>query len=87
MLGNLKEVHTEFKREHENTKIGLQNYDPKFCAMAVSSGTHTVCDCHENVMSMLSAVNIEVLTKNCEFKLKDYRDFINAVECPNATKS
>lgn len=86
LLGNLLELYALFKKEYENVTIGYTKFTqlkPPHCILAGSSGTHNVCVCvhHENVKLMLSGVELEHLTKNTRFPLKNYHDCINAIVC------
>lgn len=92
LLGNLSELYTEFKNEHPSVKIGFTKFSqlrPLYCVFAGSSGTHNVCVCiyHENMKLMLNAIDIEHLTRNANFILKDFRDCLNATICLNPSYS
>lgn len=92
LLGNLNELYALFKKENENVKIGLTKFiqfKPSHCVSAGSSGTHNVCVCvhHENVKLMLSAINLEKLTKHTATPLKNYKDCIDASVCQNASEN
>ena len=61
VLGNLKEIYQKFKDEEENPRIGFSSFcslRPKYCVLAGSSGTHSVCVCtyHQNPMLQLNAI-------------------------------
>lgn len=88
LLCNLQELHTLFKKEHENIQISFSKFAqlrPTYCILAGSSGTHTVCVCvhHENVKLMLADVNIDSLTKNLHVPIKNYKDCLNVMVCKN----
>ena len=72
LLGNLNELYNLYKKENEYVNIGFTKFTelrPPNCVLAGSSGTHNVCVCvhHENVKLMLSAMDIENLTKDTRF--------------------
>ena len=53
-LCNLEELYTDFKEKHLNVSIGFSKFcalRPKWCVMAGSKMTHSVCVCsaHQNV--------------------------------------
>jgi len=48
VLGNLREIYTEFKRQHPNEKVRFSRFAslrPAECVLAGASGTHTGCVC------------------------------------------
>lgn len=64
ILGNLKELYAGFKKEYPNVKVGFSKFcalRPKWCVLAGSNGTHSVCVCtiHQNVILLLHASQIE----------------------------
>ncbi|CAM1303135.1 Uncharacterised protein r2_g1312 [Pycnogonum litorale] len=53
VLSNLKELHSSWKETYPKKKIGFSSFAalrPKWCVLAGSSGTHSVCVCkyHQN---------------------------------------
>lgn len=61
LLLNLRELHAAFKIKHPNSKIGLSTFcllRPKWCVLAGSTGTHSICVCtiHQNVELQLHAI-------------------------------
>lgn len=61
ILCNLKEAYTLFKQECPNHKIGFSKFAdlrPKWCVLAGSTGTHSVCVCmiHQNVKLMMASL-------------------------------
>ncbi|CAM1303136.1 CDS1 (predicted) [Pycnogonum litorale] len=53
VLSNLKELHSSWKETYPEKKIGFSSFAalrPKWCVLAGSSGTHSVCVCkyHQN---------------------------------------
>jgi len=78
VLGNLKELHSEFQQKYPDVKVGFSKFAelrPKHCVLAGSSGTHAVCVCtiHQNVKLMLTAVGF------AEFPT--YHDCLSKVMC------
>lgn len=62
LLCNLEELFIAFKEKHPNLKIGLSKFcslRPKWCVLAGSPGTHSVCVClyHQNVELLANALN------------------------------
>ena len=58
LLLNLKELYQFFKEEHPDAEIGFTKFSilrPKYCVLAGSSGTHSICVCpyHQNVKLMI----------------------------------
>ena len=73
---NLHELVVAFKEKKTDVKIGFSKFCtlcPKWCAIAGSSGTHSVCVCttHKNTILLVDALNWEVTCK----------DFANKVGC------
>ena len=67
ILGNLKEIYQKFKEEEGSPDIGFSTFcslRPKYCILAGSSGTHTVCVCtyHQNPKLQLNAIGEAQLT-------------------------
>lgn len=64
ILSNLNELYSAFKNEYPQIRIGFtkfRNLRPKWCVLAGSSGTHSVCVCtiHQNVTLLLHACSLE----------------------------
>ena len=62
LLGNLKEIYLQYKKENPDDKIGFSSFcelRPKQCVTVGSSGAHSVCVCtiHQNVKLMLAAID------------------------------
>ena len=62
LVANISEIHTSFKNEHLNKKIGFSNFallQPKWCILVCATNTHNVCVCtyYQNVKFMLIAMN------------------------------
>lgn len=90
ILCNLNELYSIFKTKYPNVKIGLSKFAefrPKYCVLAGSSGTHTVCICiyHENIKLMLKEINMQYLTDDPNLILTDYCDCLKLTICPDAT--
>ena len=61
LLVNLKELYLEFKKKHENAKVGLSKFcslRPRWCVTVDSPGTQSVCVCeiHKNLKLMVAAL-------------------------------
>ena len=61
-LCNLQELYSAFKEQHPNVNIRLSKFyalRPKWCALAGSQMTHSVCGCstHQNVALLVDAVD------------------------------
>ena len=74
VLCNLHELFVAFKERNPDVKIGFSNFctlHPKWCVIAGSSGTHSVCVCttHQNIILLVDALNCEVT----------YKDLVNKV--------
>lgn len=81
ILCNLKELYIHYLDTYPQNKIGFSTFcslRPKFCVLAGSSGTHSVCVCsiHQNVKLMLAAVKIKVT----------YKEVIKKIVCDTDSK-
>lgn len=79
MLCNLKEAHAQFSKFPE--------FSPKYCVLAGSSGTHSVCVCciHENVKLMIDGAGLARLTRDT-LRITSYKDCLSSLICnPPAT--
>ena len=61
-LCNLKELYTAFKEKHSNVNIRSSKFcalRPKWCVLAGSKMTHSVCVCcpHQNVVLLVDAMD------------------------------
>ena len=64
-----------FKEKYPEYKIGSTKFAelrPKWCVIAGS-----VCTIHQNVKTMIDAINLKTLTNGLEIELNDYEDCIN----------
>ncbi|XP_044590057.1 uncharacterized protein LOC123268763 isoform X3 [Cotesia glomerata] len=66
ILSNLKELYELFKLEYPDCKVGFSMFAslrPKYCVLAGSGDTHTVCVCsiHQNVKLMILEFIFRVL--------------------------
>ena len=80
-LCNLKELHSAFKEKHPAVKIGFSKFcslRPKWCLIAGSSGTHSVCVCtqHQNTVLLLDAIKWNIT----------YKDLIEKVVCDSTNR-
>ena len=67
-LCNLQELYTAFKEKHPNVNIGFSKFcalRPKWCVLAGSKMTHSVCVCsaHQNVELLVNAMNWDLTCK------------------------
>ena len=68
-LCNLQELYTAFKEKHPNVNIGFSKFcalRPKWCVLAGSKMTHSVCVCsaHHNVALLVDAMDWDLTYKN-----------------------
>lgn len=90
LLLSLKELYVLFKNDHPNVQISFSMFAklrPKNCILPGQSGTHSVCVCtiHQNVKTMLDAIDLKNLTATEETKLTDYKDCIREIVCSEAS--
>ena len=73
VLSNLKELHVAWNESHPDKKVGFSKFAalrPRWCVLAVASGTHSVCVCkyHQNPKLMTEAClksDVHELMKYC----------------------
>ena len=68
-LCNLQELYTSFKEKHQNKYIGFSKFcalRPKWCVLADSKMTHSVCVCsaHQNVMLLVDVMDWDLTYKD-----------------------
>ena len=68
-LCNLQEFYTAFKEKHPNVNIGFSKFcaqRPKWCVLAGSKMTHSVCVCsaHQNVVLLVDAMDQDLTYKD-----------------------
>ena len=73
---NLQELYTTFKEKYQNEKIGFSKFcalRPKWCLLAGSKMTHSVCVCstHQNVVLLVDAMDWDLT----------YKDLIKKIVC------
>ena len=66
---NLQELKTVFKEKHSNLNIGFSKFcalRPKWCVLAGSKMTHSVCVCsaHQNVVLLVDAMDGDLTYKD-----------------------
>ena len=66
LLYDIKVLHRIFKEKYPKYKITLTKFAelrPKWCVIAGSSGMHSICVCtiHQNVKTMIDAINLKTL--------------------------
>ena len=76
VLCNLSELYSAFRDKYPNIKIGFSRFcspRPRWCVLAGSSGTHSVCVCstHQNAVLLLDVIDWEYT----------YKDLIKKVAC------
>ena len=81
ILSNLKEMYSTFKCHNPDVKIGFSKFcalRPKWCILAGSSGTHSVCVCtyHQNVKLLVEAAGID----------EDYKMLSKLMLCEDASR-
>jgi hypothetical protein len=77
VLSSLSEVFAEFKESHPDLKVGFSKFtslQPKNCALAGASGTHSGCLCtaHQNVKLMLEGCKLAKLMTDQNNQLSLY---------------
>lgn len=90
LLHDVKVLHRMFKEKYPEHSLGVSKFSelrPKWCVLAGSSGTHSVCVCtiHQNVKIMIDAANLKTLTKDSETQFNTYKDCINYILCRTPT--
>lgn len=90
LLHDVKILHRIFKEKYPEYPLGLSKFAelrPIWCVLAGSSGTHSVCVCtiYQNFKTMIDAANLNMMTKDSEIKLSDYKDCIKYVLCRTPT--
>ena len=70
-----------FKEKYPNVKLGFSKFctfRPKWCVLAGSSGTHSVCVCsiHQNAILLVDAINWDIT----------YKDLISKIVCDSTRK-
>ena len=73
---NLQELKTVFKEKHSNLNIGFSKFcalRPKWCVLAGSKMTRSVCNCsgHQNVVLLVDAIDWDLT----------YKDLIKKIVC------
>ena len=73
-LCNLQEFYTAFKEKHPNVNIGFSKFfalRPKWCVLAGSKMTHSVCVCsaHQNVVLLVDAMDWDLTYKDLVKKI------------------
>ena len=68
-LCSLQELYTAFKQKHPNVNIGFPKIcalRPKWCVLAHSKMTHSVCVCsaHQNVVLLVDAMDWDLTYKD-----------------------
>ena len=68
-LFNLQELYITFKEKHQNVNIGFSKFcalRPKWCVLAGSKMTHSVCVCsaHQNVVLLVDAMDGDLTYKD-----------------------
>ena len=76
VLCNQREMYAAFKEKYPNVKLGFSKFctfRPKWCVLAGSSGTHSVCVCsiHQNAILLVDAIDWDIT----------YKDLISKMVC------
>ena len=69
------------RKKYPNVKLGFSKFctfRPKWCVLAGSSGTHSVCVCsiHQNAILLVDAINWDIT----------YKDLISKIVCDSTRK-
>ena len=80
-LCNLREIYAVFKEKYVNVKLGFSKFctfQPKWCVLAGSLGTHSVCVCsiHQKAILLVDAINWDIT----------YKDLISKIVCDSIRK-
>ena len=72
VLCNLREMYTAFKEKYPNVKLRFFKFctfQPKWCVLAGSSGTHSVCVCriHQNAILLVDAINWDITYRDLTY--------------------
>ena len=81
VLCNLRKMYAAFREIYPNLKLGFSKFFtflPKWCVLAGSSGTHSICVCstHQNTILLVDAINWDIT----------YRDLISKIVCDSTRK-
>ena len=81
VLCNLRDMHVAFKEKYPNAKLWFSRFctfQPKWCVLAGSSGTHSVyvCSIHQNAILLVDAINWDIR----------YKDLISKIVCDSNRK-
>ena len=81
VLCNQREMYAAFKEKYPNVKLGFSKFctfRPKWCVLAGSSGTHSVCVCsiHQNAILLVDAIYWDIT----------YKDLISKIVCDSTRK-
>lgn len=92
LLSDIKDLYELFCTQHPECPIGTTKFAelrPKWCVIAGSSGTHSVCVCttHHNFEAMFEAANLVTFSQNKEFPLANSTDCMKFVLCENPSPS
>ena len=82
LLCNLKELFAAFKKKHKDLGIKFSKFcvlRPKWCILAGSSGTHSVCVCsyHQNAILLMEAMDWNLT----------YKDLIKKIVCDETNRT
>ena len=74
-------MYAAFKEKYHNVKLGFSKFGtsrPKWCVLAGSSSTHSVCVCsiNQNAILLVDAVNWDIT----------YKDLISKIVCDSTRK-
>ena len=81
VLCNLRDMYADFKEKYPHVKLGFSKFCtfwPKWCVLAGSSGTHSVCVCsiHQNAILLVDAIYWDIT----------YKDLISKIVCDSTRK-
>lgn len=88
LLMDLRGLYLTYKESHSDFPLSFSKFAqlrPKYCVLAGSSGTHSMCVCtiHQNCKLLLDAVHIEKLTQDSQNPIKGYKDCLKEITCVN----
>ena len=75
-------MYAAFKEKYPNVKLGFSKFctfRPKWCVLAGSSGTHSVCvySIHQNAILLVDAINWDI----------KYKELISKIVCDYTRKA
>jgi len=91
LLANLKELFLYFSERNPGL-LGFSSFAalrPRYCLLAGSPGTHSVCVCqrHENMKLMIEGANLKLYSSTEEGAMKNYKQCLATIRCEPPTEN